>query len=199
MPAAERKELVLAAAIAEFAKGGLEGTSTEVIARRADISQPYLFRLFPTKKALFLAAVQRTFDRATQILVDAAGDLEGEEAMSAMGDAYREFLADRTLLLTQMHAFAACDDDEVRRPDPGLLRQAVARRGRLLRVERRGARQLLRLRHAPQRRRRHGPDVGDGSPLGRRLPGAQGRHASPSRLGPTPAFLSPHQTCVPES
>lgn len=114
MPAAERKELVLAAAIAEFAKGGLEGTSTEVIARRADISQPYLFRLFPTKKALFLAAVQRTFDRATQILVDAAGDLRGEGAMSAMGDAYREFLADRTLLLTQMHAFAACDDDEVR-------------------------------------------------------------------------------------
>jgi AcrR family transcriptional regulator len=114
MPAAERRELVLAAAITEFARGGLEGTSTEVIAERAGISQPYLFRLFPTKKALFLAAVERTFERATQILVDAAGDLRGEEAMAAMGDAYRTFLQERTLLLTQMHAFAACDDDDVR-------------------------------------------------------------------------------------
>ncbi len=114
MPAAERRELVLAAAVTEFARGGLEGTSTEAIARRADISQPYLFRLFPTKKALFLAAVERTFQRATQLLMDAAGERRGEEALHAMGEAYRDFLADRTLLLTQMHAFAACDDDEVR-------------------------------------------------------------------------------------
>lgn len=129
MSAEERRELVLAAAIAEFAKGGLEGTSTEVIARRADISQPYLFRLFPSKKALFLAAVQRTFDRATQLLVDAAGDLRGDEALQAMGDAYRSFLEDRTVLLTQMHAFAACDDDEVRALTQtcfGKLWQAIA-------------------------------------------------------------------------
>ena len=57
MPAAERRELVLEAAMAEFAVHGLAGTSTEEVARRAGISQPYLFRLFPTKKALFLALV----------------------------------------------------------------------------------------------------------------------------------------------
>jgi AcrR family transcriptional regulator len=52
MPAAERREMVLEAAVAEFAVHGLAGTSTEDVARRAGISQPYLFRLFPTKKAL---------------------------------------------------------------------------------------------------------------------------------------------------
>jgi AcrR family transcriptional regulator len=114
MPAEERRELVIAAGIVEFAKGGLEGTSTEVIARRADISQPYLFRLFPTKKALFLACVQRVYDRVTRLLMDAADGLHGDDALQAMGEAYRSFLEDRTLLLTQMHAFAACDDDEVR-------------------------------------------------------------------------------------
>jgi AcrR family transcriptional regulator len=115
MSADERRESVLRAAIVEFSKGGLAGTSTEDIARRADISQPYLFRLFGTKKELFLAAIERTFDRALSILVEAAGDRTGEEAKMAMAAAYRMFLNDRTLLLTQMHAYAACDDEDVRR------------------------------------------------------------------------------------
>jgi AcrR family transcriptional regulator len=119
MSADERRESVIRAAIVEFAKGGLAGTSTEDIARRADISQPYLFRLFGTKKELFLAAIERTFDRAQSILVEAAGDLTGDEAKMAMAGAYRMFLGDRTLLLTQMHAYAACDDDDVRRVTQG--------------------------------------------------------------------------------
>jgi AcrR family transcriptional regulator len=41
---------VLNAAIVEFARAGYAGTSTEAIATRAGISQPYLFRLFGTKK-----------------------------------------------------------------------------------------------------------------------------------------------------
>jgi AcrR family transcriptional regulator len=63
MPAAERREMVLEAAVAEFGVHGLAGTSTENVARQAGISQPYLFRLFPTKKALFLALVERCFRR----------------------------------------------------------------------------------------------------------------------------------------
>ncbi|MGH7749523.1 MAG: TetR/AcrR family transcriptional regulator [Candidatus Dormibacteria bacterium] len=119
MSAEERREQVLVAAVHEFAGGGLDGTSTEAIARRAGISQPYLFRLFPTKKALFLAAVERTFDRARRTLVDAAGDLSGDEALRAMGAAYRAFLEHRTLLLTQLAAFAACGDEDVRKLTQG--------------------------------------------------------------------------------
>ncbi|MGI8492731.1 MAG: TetR/AcrR family transcriptional regulator [Acidimicrobiales bacterium] len=114
LSAEERRRQVLAAAIDEFAKGGLHGTSTEDIARAAGISQPYLFRLFPTKKSLFLAAVEKTFDRAREVLLGAAGDRSGPEALAAMGAQYRVFLENRTLLLTQMHAFAACDDADIR-------------------------------------------------------------------------------------
>jgi AcrR family transcriptional regulator len=114
MTAEERRRHVLAVAVGQFARGGLHGTSTDDIAREAGISQPYLFRLFSTKKELFLAAVQLTFDRARAVLLGAAGDLRGREALKAMGQQYRQFLADRTLLLTQMHAFAACDDPDVR-------------------------------------------------------------------------------------
>jgi len=114
MPAAERRELVLEAAVAEFAGHGLAGTSTEEVARGAGISQPYLFRLFPTKKALFLALVERCFRRVEGTFVAAAGDLTGEEALGAMGDAYELLLEDRTLLLLQMQIYAACGDPEIR-------------------------------------------------------------------------------------
>ncbi|MFD5148334.1 helix-turn-helix domain-containing protein, partial [Streptomyces sp. NPDC058401] len=60
LSADERRETVLRAAIAEFATGGYHGTSTETIARRVGVSQPYLFRLFPTKRALFQAAAVRS-------------------------------------------------------------------------------------------------------------------------------------------
>jgi len=114
MPAAERRELVLDAAVAEFAVHGLAGTSTEDVARRAGISQPYLFRLFPTKKALFLALVERCYRRVADTFIEAAGDRTGDEALEAMGDAYERLLDDRILLLLQMQAYAACDDPEIR-------------------------------------------------------------------------------------
>jgi AcrR family transcriptional regulator len=114
MPAAERRELVLEAAISEFAVDGLAGTSTEDVARRAGISQPYLFRLFSTKKALFLALVDRSFRRVEDTFTKAAGDLTGDAALEAMGDAYERLLDDRTLLLMQMQAYAACEDEEIR-------------------------------------------------------------------------------------
>jgi AcrR family transcriptional regulator len=114
MHADERREMVLEVAVTEFAARGLAGTSTEDVARLAGISQPYLFRLFPTKKALFLALVERCFLRVRDTFTEAAGDLTGEEAMMAMGDAYERLLDDRTLLLMQMQAYAACDDPEIR-------------------------------------------------------------------------------------
>jgi len=114
MSAAERREMVLEAAVAEFAAHGLAGTSTEDVARQAGISQPYLFRLFPTKKALFLALVQRCYHRVEDTFVAAAAGRTGDEALEAMGDAYERLLDDRTLLLLQMQAYAACNDPEIR-------------------------------------------------------------------------------------
>ena len=114
MSAEERRESVLEAAVTEFAARGLDGTSTEHVAQRAGISQPYLFRLFPTKKALFLALIGRCFDRVQDTFTTAAGDLTGDEALAAMADSYTRLLDDRTLLLLQMQIYAACGDPEIR-------------------------------------------------------------------------------------
>lgn len=112
LSAAERRDDVLEAAIVAFAGHGLEGTSTEDIARRAGISQPYLFRLFGTKKELFLASVRRCFRETLELFQRAAEGKRGEEALRAMGEAYRELLrTDRTRLRMQMQSYAAAAED----------------------------------------------------------------------------------------
>jgi len=119
-PATERKsaeirrEEILEAAMKEFAHGGLHGTSTEKIAERAGISQPYLFRLFGTKKGLFIASSRRCFGRVLGSFQEAAEGKTGAEAMKAMGRAYDQLLADREMLLGQMQMYAACSDPEIR-------------------------------------------------------------------------------------
>jgi len=112
--AAERREEILVVALEEFVDGGIHGASTEAIARKAGVSQPYLFRLFGTKKELYLEAVRRCLRETLELFQDAAGDLRGEEALHAIGQAYRGLLADRTRLRGQMQAYADCDDDDVR-------------------------------------------------------------------------------------
>jgi AcrR family transcriptional regulator len=113
--ATERREAVLVAAQEAFARRGLHGTSTEDIAEAAGISQPYLFRLFGTKKKLFVAAIERCMEDTLELFRTAAGERRGEDALQAMGQAYVEMvLHDRTRLLTQMQAYAACDDPDVR-------------------------------------------------------------------------------------
>jgi len=115
LSAAERKDDVLDAAMIEFAERGFEGTSTEDIARRAGISQPYLFRLFGTKKELFIATVSRCFRETLEMFQRAAEGKRGEEALHAIGQAYVEQLeSDRTWLRAQMQAYAASDDPDIR-------------------------------------------------------------------------------------
>src|SRR5260370_3128593 len=79
LSAAERRDDVLDAALIEFADRGFEGTSTEDIAKRAGISQPYLFRLFGTKKELYIASVGRCYRDTLQLFQRAAEGLRGEE------------------------------------------------------------------------------------------------------------------------
>jgi AcrR family transcriptional regulator len=114
MTSAERRAQILGIAAEEFARTGLHGTSAETIARRADISQPYIYRLFGTKKELFRQVVADAFAGMTAGMAAAAGDLRGAPSLVVMGDEYRRLLADRTRLLLQMQGFAACDDPEVR-------------------------------------------------------------------------------------
>ena len=136
MTGRQRREQVLGVAEQEFATAGLYGASTETIAHRAGITQTYVFRLFGTKKQLFLACVDAAFERMTLAMLAAAGGATGIEALTAMGSEYNAMLADRTTLLLQLQgtAAAAAGDSEVRdavRSSFGRLWQAVADTARL--------------------------------------------------------------------
>ncbi|MEU8224279.1 TetR/AcrR family transcriptional regulator [Kribbella sp. NPDC048915] len=126
-----RREQVLGIAEEEFAAAGLAGASTETIARRAGITQAYVFRMFGTKRQLFLECVDAAFERMRLAMLAAAGGASGIEALAAMGQEYHDMLADRTTLLLQLQgtAAAAAGDDEVRdavRASFGRLWQSVA-------------------------------------------------------------------------
>jgi AcrR family transcriptional regulator len=97
------------------------------------VSQPYLFRLFGTKRELFLAAVGRAFDRIEAEFEDAARRPAAESVamgfnpvLFSIGHRYQAMLADRTLLRLQLHAYAACDDPVVRDVVRGRYARLVA-------------------------------------------------------------------------
>ncbi|MBU3060488.1 TetR/AcrR family transcriptional regulator [Nocardia sp. NEAU-G5] len=114
MSGTERRAQVLAIAAKEFAEHGLHGASTEAIAREAGITQAYVFRMFGTKKALFLELVRAAFERVGDGMRDAGAGKANLDALSAMGAQYFDLLADRTGLLLQLQGFAACGDPDVR-------------------------------------------------------------------------------------
>lgn len=114
MSAEERRAQVITEAITVFARSGYEGATTAAIAERVGVSQPYLFRLFPTKKDLFLAASERNMNDTLALMREAAGGKTGHDALDEMGLAYQEKLAThREWLLMQLQTFAACYDPDV--------------------------------------------------------------------------------------
>ncbi|RCG29182.1 TetR/AcrR family transcriptional regulator [Streptomyces diacarni] len=106
----ERRRTVLRTAVSAFADRGYFGTTTTDVAKRAGISQAYVYRLFPDKEALFVAVVEHCFARIRESLGDGATTARGsapKEVLDAMGDAYAQLIADRDLLLLQLHAQCA--------------------------------------------------------------------------------------------
>ena len=113
----ERREQLVAAAVSEFAANGFHATSTTTIAKRAGISQPYVYALFPSKRDLFLAANVEVKNRIRGAFADAARGLETpEERLHAMGQAYTALLERREEVMFQHQANAAAGDPELREP-----------------------------------------------------------------------------------
>jgi len=119
MTADERRAEVIAASIREFAARGFAGGSTQAIATRVGVSQPYLFQLFGTKRELFLASARECFSRIRVRFEDSARAARTtsdrpEAILEAMGRTYHDLLQDRDMLRLQLQAYAACDDPAIR-------------------------------------------------------------------------------------
>ncbi|WP_091229073.1 TetR/AcrR family transcriptional regulator [Microbacterium sp. 3J1] len=107
-----RRPLVTAAAMTEFARGGYYATTVADVAREAKISPAYVFKLYSGKEALFIAALEACFEAILEALADgadAADDQSPDGILDAMGDAYAHLIADRTLMMLQVHAQSVAD------------------------------------------------------------------------------------------
>jgi AcrR family transcriptional regulator len=119
VPAAERRDALIEAAVHHFAHGGLQGTKVAAIAADVGVAQPYVFSLFPTKRDLFLGAVGRCFAKISALFEAAAEEFDrrgpqepDEDKLKAIGHAYMSAIADNPdQLLLQLQAYAACGDD----------------------------------------------------------------------------------------
>ena len=112
-----RRPVIARAAVREFAKGGYHRTTIADVAREAGISPAYVFKLFPSKERLFVAALEDCFAQILEALAagaDASPDQGADAVLDAMGEAYADLIADRSLLALQVHAQSAADIPEVR-------------------------------------------------------------------------------------
>lgn len=111
--AQQRREAVLDIAIRQFAHGGYVGTATETISREAGISHPYLFKLFGSKKALFLAAYDRACGRIDAVLMRAA-DAHPGRPVEVIRTAIASLRSDRDLMLMLLQGYSAAADEDIR-------------------------------------------------------------------------------------
>jgi AcrR family transcriptional regulator len=133
VPAAERRDALIEAAVHEFAQGGLHGTPVDRIARKVGVAQPYVFSLFGSKRELFLAAVERCFSGIAERFTEAAAEfdpaiaLPDTDVLTAMGNGYVQLLeSDRDYLMLQLQSYAACDDEDIRARVRALYARLVA-------------------------------------------------------------------------
>lgn len=111
--AEKRREQILAAATTEFSRLGLHGASTMTIAERASVSQPNMFRLFSTKRELFIAALEQVVEQIKQRMIS-SGEANPANPLTVMADRWRDLLENRELMLMLLQGYAACSDEEVR-------------------------------------------------------------------------------------
>ena len=111
-----RRITVIRHAVSVFGRGGYWATPVTAVAEAAKISPAYVFRLFDSKLSLFVAALDHCFARieeALEIGAERAADADPATVLAAMGDAYAELIADRDLLMLQVHALGTAEIPEV--------------------------------------------------------------------------------------
>ena len=128
LPAAERRQAIVDAALRVFAGGSYSGSTTAEIARAAGISEPILYRHFASKRELYLACLESawtSFRAALDARLDERGD---REAIIAIGEASREFHASggvKPVTLWIQALTEAGEDVEIRAFLRGQLRDAI--------------------------------------------------------------------------
>jgi AcrR family transcriptional regulator len=88
LPGVERRELILQAAADLFGERGYAGTTLDEIASRSEVTKPILYRHFASKKALYLALLERHRDDLPRFFERVPADLPFEQRVEAILEAW---------------------------------------------------------------------------------------------------------------
>lgn len=92
--AGQRRADAVAAGMRIFADHGPTSTALQRVADEIGVSQPYVFRLFGTKRAFFLACIDEMQQRVREVLRDAVSAVAPGDELTAMRAGFRAMLAD---------------------------------------------------------------------------------------------------------
>jgi AcrR family transcriptional regulator len=96
LPAEERRASLLGAACGLFASRSYHGTTTADIARAAGVTEPVLYRHFESKRALYLACMDWSWDEVKELwAVRLAAEPDPGLWLSTIGRAFLESEAER--------------------------------------------------------------------------------------------------------
>ncbi|PPF36391.1 TetR family transcriptional regulator [Rathayibacter sp. AY1A2] len=109
-----QRERITAAALHVFARTGYAATPITEVAAEAGVSPAYVFRLFPGKLGVFVAAVDRCYEQVASTLAAAGEASDPADRLEAMTVAYIDLIADRDLIMLQSQAQSACEVPEIR-------------------------------------------------------------------------------------
>jgi AcrR family transcriptional regulator len=94
-----------------FADHGLTTSAMQQVADEIGVSQPYVFRLFGSKQAFFLACIDELERRVRGVFRHAAAACPSDP-LPAMGDGFRELVADGVVSGLWLQACATARGDE---------------------------------------------------------------------------------------
>jgi AcrR family transcriptional regulator len=124
--ARDRRTAVLMAGLSAFAERGYYGTPTTEVAKLASISQPYIFKLFPTKEQLFIEVIEYSTDRILACFRRAVAEsVDASQTFKSLGQAFAQLAHGRDILMVQLHAQSACRESAIREAVRSSLRRQI--------------------------------------------------------------------------
>jgi AcrR family transcriptional regulator len=111
LPAAERRELILESAGELFGERGYAHTNLDEIAAAAGVTKPVLYRHFDSKKALYLALLERHRDDLPRFFERVPADLPFDERVEAILEVWFEYVAEHGYAWRMLFRDAGGDEE----------------------------------------------------------------------------------------
>jgi AcrR family transcriptional regulator len=128
LPAAERRELILKAAGDLFGEHGYAHTTLDQIAAAAHVTKPILYRHFDSKKALYLALLERHRTDLPRFFEHVPADLAFEQRVEAILQAWFDYVSEHGYAWRMIFRDSGGDAEihEVRRVNQDRAREVLA-------------------------------------------------------------------------